>query len=117
MNNKIRLFINDVEIPIFWEKNKTVTELFKEINHSEIILKLSKYNNNEQLGNLEKIFIRNDQLVTTDIGDIVLYSGKYIVLFYGSNTWNYTKIGKFNMSKDDTIKILSQNNITLKLTK
>lgn len=38
----------------------------------------------------------DNRQITTQSGDIVLYQGNQIVLFYGTNTWSYTKIGHVN---------------------
>lgn len=38
----------------------------------------------------------DNRQITTQSGDIVLYQGNQIVLFYGTNTWSYTQIGHVN---------------------
>ena len=51
--------------------------------------------------------------MTTMNGDIVLYSGNQIVVFYGSNSWAYTKLGKMNLSESKVTELLSNGDITL----
>ena len=48
-------------------------------------------------------------------GDIVLYSGDKIVVFYGSNSWAYTRLGKMNIPEGDVTELLSNGDITLKI--
>lgn len=48
-------------------------------------------------------------------GDIVLYSGDKIVVFYGSNSWAYTRLGKMNIPEGDVTELLSNGGITLKI--
>ena len=48
------------------------------------------------MGSLGKSLSTDNQQITTQAGDIVLYSGNQIVMFYGSNSWSYTKIGKID---------------------
>lgn len=48
----------------------------------------------EQVGSIGESLPRNDQQTTTGAGDIVLYSGDQIVIFYGSNSWAYTRLGQ-----------------------
>ena len=45
-------------------------------------------------------------------GDIVLYSGDKIVVFYGSNSWAYTRLGKMNIPEGDVTELLSNGDIT-----
>ncbi len=50
----------------------------------------------EKVGSLGKSLTRSDKQTTTESGDIVLYSGNNIVIFYGSNSWSYTRFGKID---------------------
>ena len=54
--------------------------------------------------------------MTSNVGDIVLYNGNQIVVFYGSDTWEYTKLGKMNISNHQVIALLSQGNVELKIS-
>ena len=69
----------------------------------------------EQVGSLEKSYTKNDEQITTHSGDIVLYSGDKIVVFYGSNSWAYTRLGKMNIPEGDVTELLSKGDITLKI--
>ena len=75
------------------ENNKAVEELIDMLKEGPIRLKLNDYGGFEKVGPLGKTLTRNDRQMTTYPGDIVLYQGNQIVMFYGSNSWNYTKIG------------------------
>lgn len=77
---------------------------------------MSMYSDFEQVGPLGKTYTRNDSQTTTLNGDIVLYSGNQIVVFYGSNTWAYTRLGKMNLSEEDVIKLLSNGDVTLRIS-
>ncbi|MBP3277822.1 MAG: hypothetical protein J6M44_02575, partial [Butyrivibrio sp.] len=52
---------------------------------------------------------------TTEPGDIVLYSGNQIVVFYGSNSWAYTRLGHVDLSEDELTQILGNGDVTLVL--
>jgi hypothetical protein len=57
---------------------------------------------------------KNDKNITTSAGDIVLYQGNQISLFYNSNSWSYTKLGKVqNISSRELKDILGSGNVTL----
>ena len=112
----MKLYFNDVEIPVIWEDNQTVQELMKEAGNGDIIVRMSMYSDNEQFGLLGKKYTRDDKQTTTHNGDIVLYSGDKIVVFYGSNSWAYTRLGKMNIPESDVTELLSNGDITLKIT-
>ena len=112
----MKLYFNDVEIPVIWEDNQTVQELMKEAGKGDVVVQMSMYSNNEQVGSLGKSYNKNDEQITTHNGDIVLYSGDKIVVFYGSNSWAYTRLGKMNIPESDVTEFLSNGDITLKIT-
>ena len=111
----MKLYFNDTEIPVIWEDNQTVQELMEEAGKGDIVVQMSMYSDNEQVGSLEKSYTKNDEQITTHSGDIVLYSGDKIVAFYGSNSWAYTRLGKMNLPEGDVTGLLSNGYITLKI--
>ena len=111
----MKLYFNDTEIPVIWEDNQTVQELMEEAGKGDIVVQMSMYSDNEQVGSLEKSYTKNDEQITTHSGDIVLYSADKIVAFYGSNSWAYTRLGKMNLPEGDVTGLLSNGDITLKI--
>ena len=87
----------------------------EEAGKGDIVVQMSMYSDNEQVGSLEKSYTKNDEQITTHSGDIVLYSGDKIVVFYGSNSWTYTRLGKMNIPEGDVAELLSNGDITLKI--
>ena len=67
------------------------------------------------MGSIGQNLPKNDVQTTTSAGDIVLYSGNQIVVFYGSNSWAYTRLGKINLSEAELTELLSNGNVILKL--
>ncbi|MFQ8759981.1 MULTISPECIES: cyclophilin-like fold protein [Intestinimonas] len=75
-----------------------------------------RYGGFEQVGSLPQNLTRNDVQITTEAGDIVLYSGNSIVLFYGSNTWAYTKLGHIeDLSAENLKTLLDVEQVTVSL--
>ena len=111
----MKLYFNDTEIPVIWEDNQTVQELMEEASKGDVIVQMAMYSDNEQVGSLEKSYTKNDEQITTYSGDIVLYSGDKIVVFYGSNSWAYTRLGKMNIPESNVTELLSNGDITLKI--
>ena len=113
----MKLYINDTEIPVSWEDNDTTKELMERAKSGDIIVSMSMYSDNEQVGSLGRSYTRNDKQTTTHNGDIVLYNGNNIVVFYGSNSWSYTRLGKMNMPEREVIELLSNGDVELKISK
>ena len=60
----------------------------------DVTVRMEDYAGFEKVGALGKDLPTRDVQTTTQAGDIVLYLGNQIVLFYGSNSWSYTRLGK-----------------------
>ena len=71
---------------------RPITELYA-LAQNAITVNTSAYGGFEQVGSLPQRFSRNDVQMTTQPGDIVLYSGNQLVIFFGSNSWSYTRLG------------------------
>lgn len=115
-NTEMKMYINDTEIPVTWVDNSSVSALKNELQAGDIVVSMSMYSNNEQVGSLGKSYPSNDVQTTTNNGDIVLYSSDQIVVFYGSNSWAYTRLGKMELSEDEVINLLSNGDVCIRLT-
>ena len=114
--SEMKLYINDQEIPVIWEDNETVSELMEQAEVADITVQMSMNSDNEQGGPLGNDYPREDKQTTTHNGDIVLYSGNQIVVFYGSNSWAYTRLGKMDISQDEVNELLSNGDVVLKIS-
>ncbi|MBR3168120.1 MAG: hypothetical protein IKF18_05510 [Erysipelotrichaceae bacterium] len=85
--------VKDTEVQVDWEENETVDALKKLAEEGELTVELSMYGGFEQVGPLGTSLPHKDAQITTVSGDVVLYSGNQIVVFYGPNSWAYTRIG------------------------
>lgn len=116
VNTEMKMYINDTEIPVTWEDNSSVSALKNELQVGDIVVSMSMYSNNEQVGLLGKSYPSDDVQTTTNNGDIVLYSSDQIVVFYGSNSWAYTRLGKMELSENEVINLLSNGDVCIRLT-
>lgn len=108
----LKLYIDDIEINVTWENNASVNAL-KELE--TITVNMHQYGGFEQVGSIGKTITSNDKQITTNPGDIVLYSSNQIVIFFGSNTWSYTKLGHLNLNQDELNNILDKSNVILRI--
>ncbi|MBQ9815983.1 MAG: NAD(P)H-dependent oxidoreductase [Proteobacteria bacterium] len=117
MSITIKAKIDDTVITVEWENNEAVKALSKIASESAVTINMSQYGGFEQVGPLGQSLPRNDSQTTTAPGDIVLYSGNQIVVFYGSNTWSYTRLGKITDKTEAELKtILNKEKVTLTLS-
>ena len=90
----MRLFINETEVQVDWEDNDSVRALRELASGDGLTIRMSAYGGFEQVGPIGQSIVRNDVQTDTGPGDIVLYSGNQVVIFYGTNSWAYTRLGK-----------------------
>ena len=113
----LMLSIDGTPVTVLWEDNETVSELLAAAQNSTIVVPASRYGGFEQVGSLPQSFSRNDVQTTTQPGDIVLYSGNQLVIFFGSNSWSYTRLGHIEgLSTDELTAMLDQDTVTLELS-
>ena len=75
------------------EKNEAVDALVEMMEQGPVTIQMSDYSGFEKVGSLGTSLPTSNQQTTTHAGDIVLYQGNQIVMFYGSNSWSYTRLG------------------------
>ena len=107
--------IGDTKVDVSWEENDSVREL-KELAEKNLLIQMSMYGGFEQVGSIGQSVTRNDKQTTTEPGDIVLYSGNQLVVFYGSNSWSYTRLGKINLSDEELENLLGNGDVTITLS-
>ena len=114
---EMTLKINDEEVNVKWEDNESVRALADLAAKGPVTIDTSLYGGFEQVGGLGITLPSNDVNTTTEPGDIVLYSGSNIVVFFGTNNWAYTRLGHIeDMSKDELKDMLGSNNAVRTIT-
>ena len=93
---KMNVQIGDKTFTATLEDNQAVEELVEMMEAGPVTLQLDDYGGFEKVGPLGRSLTTSDSQTTTTAGDIVLYTGDNIVMFYGSNSWSYTRIGKID---------------------
>ena len=112
VENAMRLLIGEREVPVTWKENESVKAL-KEL--CPLTIQMSTYGGFEQVGPIGKNIVREDEETVTESGDIVLYSGNQIVIFYGSNSWAYTRLGHIDLSEQEMSDLLDSGDVTITL--
>lgn len=109
--------IGDKNVAVDWEENESVAALRELVSEKPLTIQMPMYGGFEQVGPLGTSLPRNDVQTTTSAGDIVLYSGNQIVVFYGSNSWAYTRLGHIT-GKDaaEMTDLLGNGNVTITIS-
>ena len=97
--------------------NEATRELTKLLEHGDITIRMSDYGGFEKVGALPQSLPTSNTQITTVPGDIMLYQGNQMVIFYGSNSWSYTRLGKIDEATASNIKqFLGNSDVTLTLS-
>lgn len=110
----LQLMIGQEEVTVAWEDNESVDALKELAQSGPLTIRMSMYGGFEQVGSLGRSLPRNDVQTTTQAGDIVLYSGNQIVMFYGSNSWAYTRLGHItDQTASELTELLGSGDVTI----
>lgn len=90
----IDLFIYDNRLEITLEQNAATAALIELLCQGELTYTADDYGNFEKVGDLGHSLPTEDGQMQTRPGDVILYNGRSLVLFYGTNSWSYTRIGR-----------------------
>lgn len=91
---KMNVEVNGTVFTAVLENNGAADALAEMMKDQPVTIQMRDYAGFEKVGPLGQNFPASDSRTTTQAGDIVLYQGNQIVIFYGSNTWSYTRLGK-----------------------
>ena len=104
MPETIKITVSGKTLPVKIEDNEATKALVAVLSEASITYEARDYGGFEKVGPLGLTLPANNSQITTQPGDVILYSGNQIVLFYGSNTWSYTRLGKIQYESLDELK-------------
>ena len=115
-DNDMQMMIGETPVTVAWEDNASV-EALKALAAEGLAIEMSMYGGFEQVGSIGQSLPRDDRQTTTTSGDIVLYSGNQLVVFYGSNSWAYTRLGHITDQTPEQMKaLLGNGDVTITLS-
>lgn len=113
----LQMLIDGTAVAVAWEDNAAVDTLKELCNGQTLTIDMSMYGGFEQVGSIGTQLPRDDVQTTAEAGDIMLYAGDQMVVFYGSNSWAYTRLGRItDKSQAQLSELLSGGNVTITLT-
>ena len=100
----INITIDNKTLPVHLVDNSATRELVAALQQSPITYEADDYGGFEKVGSLGRSLPTSNSNITTEAGDVILYSGNQIVLFYGSNSWSYTRLGRIEYQSLNELK-------------
>lgn len=114
---KIDITVGDNTMVATLAENEATKQLISLLADGPISISMSDYGGFEKVGELPTALPTSNSSITTVPGDIMLYQGRNMVIFYGSNTWSYTRLGKIDGGTADSIrKFLGTGNISVTIS-
>lgn len=104
MTEKLYITIGNQTLPVTLVKNNATEALMAALAANPITYEADDHGGFEKVGALGISLPTNNQQLTTQAGDVILYSGNQIVLFYGSNSWSYTRLGRIEYESLEQLK-------------
>lgn len=116
-NQKIKLSINHHELTATLNDNSSTRALVERLKKEPITIHMSDYANMEKVGPLGVSLPKNDEDITTGSGDLILYQGDHFVIYYDTNHWSLTRLGKIdNIGSQELKNILGDGDVTVILS-
>lgn len=101
----LKITVGDQELLATFADNSSAEEFQDLLAQGPVTISMDDYGGFEKVGSLGTTLTRNDTRITTQPGDVILYQGNQITIYYGTNTWNFTRLAKINDSTDLQAKL------------
>lgn len=97
--------------------NSSTQALIELLEKGPVTIDMEDYANMEKVGPIGRTLPRNDKPTTTDPGDLILYQGRYFVIYYDNNSWDLTRLGKIDGATQAELKsALGKGNVTVTIS-
>lgn len=117
--NKIKLTVNGKSFTATLEENSSAEGLSQLLEKGDLSIRMNDYGDMEKVGSLGTSLPRNDRQTTTQPGDLILYLGNSFVIYYDTNSWNFTRLGRLDgvSTRQEVLELLGgKGDITVTLS-
>lgn len=115
--NKILISVGDNSMTATLVDNAATRQLLSLLQEGPIEIQMNDYGGFEKVGMLPRSFTTSNTQITTVPGDIMLYQGNNMVIFYGSNSWSYTRLGHVDGATPDNLRqFLGNGSVTVTIS-
>ncbi len=95
-------------------ENSSAEAFVELLKAGDVTIEMSDYGNFEKVGPLGTTIVRNDEQITTEPGDVILYQGNSITIYYDTNTWSFTRLAKIEGVTGEELKaVLGDGDVTV----
>ena len=114
---KLKLSVNGTELTAALADSTAAKELADKLKDGPVTVALNEYGGFEKVGKLPWALTKTDESIVTEAGDIMLYQGNQMTIFYNANSWSYTKLGHIeNITGEELASLFGDGNITVTLS-
>ncbi len=100
-----------------FEDNSSAEALKEKLNSEAITVDMHDYGSFEKVGALPWELPRNDTQIATEPGDVILYQGNQITVYYDTNSWNFTRLARIrNATKEELLAALGDGDVSVKFS-
>ena len=110
------IHVNDAVLAVKAEDNSSTEALLQLLEAGDITISMHDYGSFEKVGPLGTTIPSNDEDITTVPGDVILYQGDQVTIYYDENRWDFTKLGHIDIGQDELKEILGSGDITVTLS-
>lgn len=117
-STRMNITIDNHVLVVTLVDNSATRALVERLQEGSVSYSSSNYGNFETVGNIGFSLPTSNSSITTQAGDVILYQGNQICIFYGSNSWSYTRLGRISDASQEELRSLLSHetvNITLSL--
>ena len=113
-NMRLKIEANGKNLIANFEDNSSAEAFIQKLEEGPLTVELEDYANFEKVGELPFSLERNDTQLTTQPGDVILYQGNMITIYYDTNSWSFTRLAKIpDVNKDDLLEVLGNGDVTV----
>lgn len=99
------------------ENNSSAKAFIALLQKHDLTVDMHDYGNFEKVGSIGSNLPRNDKPITTKPGDVILYQGNQITIYYDENSWNFTKLGEVQgVGRRELKSILGSSNVSVRFS-
>ena len=106
--------VGDDVLKIVPEDNSSADDFIALLSERDITIEMEDYGGFEKVGSLGQSLSTNDRRITTQPGDVILYQGSSVTIYYDTNTWSFTLLGRVqDLSQEELKDILGSGSVTV----
>lgn len=110
----MKITVGDKILTAVLADNSSADALKEILVSGPLTIDMSDYGTMEKVGPIGQSLPTNDEQITTAAGDIILYMGNSLVIYYDTNSWNFTKLGKIqDITQEELKEILGADNVAV----